>query len=246
MANVPQGLPATVTSLLAIATQRLAARNIFVKKLHSVEALGAASVIASDKTGTLTKNEMTVTEVWLERQFYWQEYSQLLGADDGSNSSSFDWLHRIATVCNTAYIDTVTDSDTGMKRQECHGSASETALIRFANDHRSIQRVRKRFPVRFEIPFNSRNKWHLVVVSTPDGADNEYTCLIKGAPEIVLARCDKYLSRAGAHVKDSEFDADFEAAYTRFGSTGRRVLGFAYATFTVTASDQLEQELPAE
>lgn len=79
VANVPQGLPATVTSLLAVATQRLADRNIFVKKLNSVETLGAASVIASDKTGTLTKNVMTVTEIWVDRQFAWQEYSQLLG-----------------------------------------------------------------------------------------------------------------------------------------------------------------------
>ncbi|EDQ86732.1 uncharacterized protein MONBRDRAFT_28085, partial [Monosiga brevicollis MX1] len=120
VANVPQGLPATVTSLLTIATKRLASRNIFVKKLNYVETLGAATVICSDKTGTLTKNEMTVTELWLDRDFFWQEFSELLDrkrskstANQGSDANvpnTFDMFHLVSSVCNKAFIERAEDS----------------------------------------------------------------------------------------------------------------------------------------
>ena len=78
VANVPQGLPATVTSLLTITASRMASRNILVKRLDSIETLGSASLIATDKTGTLTQNKMTVTDVWIDGRVYSEEFSNLL------------------------------------------------------------------------------------------------------------------------------------------------------------------------
>lgn len=73
---MPEGLPATVTSCLTVCAQRLASRNVFIKKLDSVETLGSCTVVASDKTGTLTQNKMTVSHLWVDMRTRTTEYAQ--------------------------------------------------------------------------------------------------------------------------------------------------------------------------
>jgi sodium/potassium-transporting ATPase subunit alpha len=121
IANVPQGLPATVTSCLAIASQRLAKRNVLVKRLATVETLGAANVICSDKTGTLTENKMTVTNLWFDAGFVPATES----FEDGNEviqHKSFLKLFRIAVLCNRAYFDPSTETEEQYRRRSIEES----------------------------------------------------------------------------------------------------------------------------
>ena len=97
----------------------------------------------------------------------------------------------------------------------------------------------------FEIPFNSRNKWHLVVTKKRGGADNEFTCFMKGAPEIILGNCSQQMTAHELSPIDENFKRDFGHAYNRFGASGRRVLGFAFLDFTADPT-ALEASYPKE
>jgi len=272
VANVPQGMPATVTSLLTITARQLAKRNVLVKRLDSVEALGATSVIASDKTGTLTMNKMTVTDAWCDGT---TGLAALQGAADGGGAASAcSLLTVVATVCNNAVLDrgaaggaeqlatlevaagavAVEMQPMGGER-DFVGNPSEVALVKFFDAVQPHEELRERYQVVHEIPFNSTNKWHVVVVRVDatdslfsglpaDGADEGdlYGVLMKGAPERVLDHCSSYYQNGALHSVNDEFRRKFEHAYRRFGSRGQRVLGFCLCTFRhpATASADFE------
>ncbi len=201
VAAVPEGLPAVVTLALAIGLQRLVRRNALIRKLPSVETLGSVTVICSDKTGTLTRNEMTVREVVTGSAHYHVSgagYEPCGGfhprgtANAGGHGEPIDpqdWPDlmralRIAAWCNTAQVDPRPDGGQGW---QVIGDPTEGALVvvaRKADVHAHDHEGR----VLHEIPFDSERKAMSVLVRGPDDSATMHT---KGAPEAILARSDR-------------------------------------------------------
>eukprot|EP01094_Clydonella_sp_ATCC50884_P000582 TRINITY_DN10456_c0_g1_i1.p1 TRINITY_DN10456_c0_g1~~TRINITY_DN10456_c0_g1_i1.p1 ORF type:complete len:981 (+),score=263.73 TRINITY_DN10456_c0_g1_i1:153-3095(+) len=256
VANVPQGIPATVTSLLMITAQQLAKRNVLVKRLDAVEALGATSVIASDKTGTLTKNEMTVTDAWCDTDYGLDLFEDCEDTMHKNKPSARRLMATVATVCNNAVADAAdgevvvsvsedvvaTDGAEHSAADEgraMKGNPSECALLAFTDRLERYEAVRARYPVQFEIPFSSKLKWHTVVVEFGEddavlgalaraaGVSTNRAMLLKGAPERVLDFCSHHVAGGTIQEVDPKFEHAFQTAYNQFGSEGQRVLGFA-------------------
>jgi Ca2+-transporting ATPase len=201
VAAVPEGLPAVVTLALAIGLQRLVRRNALVRRLPSVETLGSVTVICSDKTGTLTRNEMMVREVVTGSAHYHVSgagyeprggFHPRRGEIEGEHGEPVDprdWpdlmraLH-VAAWCNTAEVAPGPGDDPGW---QVIGDPTEGALIvvaRKADVHAHDRDGR----VLHEVPFDSRRKAMSVLVRGPDDSATMHT---KGAPEVVLAMCDR-------------------------------------------------------
>jgi len=273
VANVPQGLHVTVTSLLTITAGRLATRNVFVKRLDCVETLGSISLIATDKTGTLTKNVMTVTDTWTGREFVAQpsEESTTIVVDSATDyvagMTPKAVLTRGAALCNRAAPDlaqtdsiqiTIDDSpeavDGGrtnsaaklrspsivraqrklVTKRQYTGNPSDIALLRFADLNYSADATRDEYPLVFEIPFNSTNKWQLVIVPAPKEKVTRrgFDVYMKGAPEVIIKRCSTILSASGDEIPmDETMMSEFTHAYETFGRKGRRVIALATRRF---------------
>ncbi|GAB9476426.1 putative hydrolase [Globisporangium polare] len=287
VANVPQGLPATVTSLLTITAKRMAAHNIFVKRLDCVETMGSLTLIATDKTGTLTQNVMTVTDTWFGRGFHHQHQASAIvdplaidvDGDDGkldflTSPTARAVLFRGAALCNRAAfeapvaglamanggghepllnnyhprnsVSSLHARRDAVAKRKYSGNPSDIALLRFADLQFPSEVARAQCPVTFEIPFNSTNKWQLVIVPssvatgnpTGDNPGNQsMDVFMKGAPEVVITHCSTFLNAKGnEHAIDGAFHADFARAYERFGSNGRRVLAIATRRFSPSGS----------
>jgi magnesium-transporting ATPase (P-type) len=222
---IPEGLPAVITITLAIGVQRMAARNAIIRRLPAVETLGATSVICSDKTGTLTKNEMTARRVVTVRHTLFASGSGYAPKGDLEASGNDEDvaaleaaapLLRCGMLCNDAHLRQV-DS-----QWIVDGDPIEGALIVLATkaglnpDH-----VRSEWPRSDEIPFDARHRF--MATLNQAGADG-HAIFVKGAPERLLALCTKQATILGSQPTDHGYWAEriAEAA-----SAGERVLGFA-------------------
>ncbi|MCC6946179.1 MAG: HAD-IC family P-type ATPase [Bradyrhizobiaceae bacterium] len=222
---VPEGLPAVITITLAIGVQRMAARRAIIRRLPAVETLGSTSVICSDKTGTLTRNEMTARriitaehEIVVEGVGYEPVGSFMIGTTRHvSPPPVAEHLVRCALLCNDAYL----RETEGQWRVE--GDPMEGALVALAMKA-SIDPVKHRRDwVRIdEIPFDAQHRFMASLHRTPA---EEHVIFVKGAPERLLAMCADEAVHEGARPIDRAYWADriAEAA-----SHGERVLGFAY------------------
>jgi sodium/potassium-transporting ATPase subunit alpha len=170
VAFVPEGLPSVVTLLLSIAAKRMAAQNVLVKDLQGVETLGALTLLATDKTGTLTRNQMTVTNLWSSGKLYDATTGQGEDVDSAAvkftlEASGMREMVDIAALNSKIKFDR---TDVPFTEREILGDATETGLARFAGrwvpDGEYDKHVKSHRKV-FEVPFNSTNKWALVVVS---------------------------------------------------------------------------------
>ncbi|KAF1801576.1 hypothetical protein V8B55DRAFT_1472060 [Mucor lusitanicus] len=225
VAWVPEGLPATVTILLTISAKRMAARNVLVKDLQGVETLGAITLLATDKTGTLTRNQMTVTYVWtcltMRNVMDKQNQKGPILEEPGVRE-----ILEICTLNTKAKFDRV---DVPVSQRQILGDATETGLVRFAGEQlgKQFDTIPDEFPKVFEIPFNSDNKWAMTIHEKKH-ANGPLTLYVKGAPERVLNLCDKILLEDGSSVPLSdEHRAAFQETYARMASEGHRVIGFA-------------------
>ena len=226
VAAIPEGLPAVLTITLAIGVQRMAQRHVIVRKLPSIETLGAVSVICSDKTGTLTRNEMMVASIGLFSGHYAVSGDGYAPAGDiKPEPAMYDIarLARIAALCN----------DAELRDHEGHwtveGDPMEGALLVLAGKAEAdVQGWRR----QDEIPFDAAHWYMAVLVEAPDG---HREILVKGAPERILAMCRKQI----AATDGAPFDhAYWEAEALRIASGGQRVLALAWAE---TRSDSLHE-----
>jgi len=238
---IPEGLPAAVTITLAIGVMRMARQNAIIRNLPAVETLGSTTVICSDKTGTLTQNQMTVREIHAGGRLY-----QVTGSGYGSEGRiHFEEAPAIigenvalvetlgaGLLCNDSRLVREEDGSTGVE-----GDPTEAALIVAAyKAGLSEDELETRMPRLETIPFESEYKY----MATLHGADNaQKTIYIKGAVEVLIDKCSQALDEDGRHVpvEADRVLRDAEAMAAR----GLRVLAFARREMPA-AHDDLEHE----
>ena len=241
VAAVPEGLPAVVTIALALGLQRMVKRNALVRKLPSVETLGSVTVICSDKTGTLTRNEMTVQEVLaggaryrvsgvgytphgsFRREIETSAGAEPTFADEPVPAEPGGDLHQallIGASCNDAMLVPQGDGERGW---QVIGDPTEGALL-VAAMKAAIDPAAERKRVVFEIPFDSTRKAMSVVIHGPDG---NRVLFSKGAPEVILSKCSRELRDGGEVPLTSARRAEILDANAEMAGRALRVLALA-------------------
>ncbi|KNZ44478.1 hypothetical protein VP01_911g1 [Puccinia sorghi] len=226
VAWVPEGLPATVTLLLSIAAKRMAKAKVLVKDLQGVETLGALTMLATDKTGTLTRNQMTVTAMWTNltmRSAFESHNDEAEVQHFKTEDLGVREILEICTLCSKVKFDKM---DIPFEKREILGDATESGLTRFAGKNLEFDHVREKHPEAYSIPFNSTAKWALVVVQKPH-ANGDLTLYLKGAPERVLDRCSHALVNGESIPITEQFKTQYGEAYQYMASRGHRVIACA-------------------
>merc|ERR1719348_1900482 len=227
VANVPEGLLATVTVCLTLTAKRMAGKNCLVKNLEAVETLGSTSTICSDKTGTLTQNRMTVAHMWFDNQIVEADTSEdQSGAAFNKEAPGWKTLERVACLCNRAEF-RGNQEGVSILKKEVNGDASEAAILKCTELSKgNVIEYRRKNKKVCEIPFNSSNKFQVSVHETEDPQDNRYLLVMKGAPERILDRCSTIVIDGREMPLSQEWKNAFNTAYMDLGGLGERVLGF--------------------
>ncbi len=231
VANVPEGLLPTLTLALAMGTQRMAKRHALIKKLSSVETLGSTTVICTDKTGTLTTNEMTVRDIWVSGvrisvsgagytpEGELMRNGRKIGDDE---RSTCEFLLKAASLCNNAKL---VPPDGDQEKFKVLGDPTEAALLVAAKkigiDYEEVLKKEKRI---YELPFDSKRKRMTTV-----HLDGEKACaFVKGAPLEVLSLCSKILDKNGIRQITDDDRKAIEAQNDDYARQALRVLAFAF------------------
>ena len=203
VAAIPEGLPAIVTIMLSIGVTKMARKNSIIRKLPAVETLGSSSVICSDKTGTLTQNKMQVTKI-----------CDITGEKIDSQTRNF--ILEIASMC--------TDVDINNKK-ETTGEPTEVAIVNAALNYGinknelylNMNRIN-------DIPFDSNRK----MMTTIHRIGNKYRIITKGAPDVILKRCNKYYNNENVSILNTSVINSIENLNTNMANNALRVLAVAY------------------
>ena len=223
---IPEGLPATATIVMALGVQRMAKKNALIRKLPAVETLGSATVICSDKTGTLTLNKMTVTHVAIDTDFE-SGRASLINSVDEIHEGVYHELVYAAALCNDASF----DPD---RPGEIIGDPTEGALIQMASDlgvdHEELEDL---YPREWEQPFDSDRKR----MTTVHAIENRMCAYTKGAVDEMLPLCTHLLTEHGARPMTKQDREEIMRLCLTMSENALRVLGFA-----VRALDELPQD----
>ncbi|NUO07354.1 MAG: cation-translocating P-type ATPase [Candidatus Brocadia sp.] len=229
VAAIPEGLPAIVTIALALGVQRMVKRHVLIRKLPSVETLGCATVICSDKTGTLTQNEMTVRKIFTNGKTF--DISGTGYTPEGnftfdntplpeSDQRVVKFVLGIGTLCNSASLK---KDDTMWK---VIGDPTEGAILSVAAKAGIWkEELEKKFPLLSEIPFDSERKKMSTIRNTPHAA--QLVCE-KGAPDVILKDCTRIYSENGiSNLTENDIQAILNEN-NKMASAALRVLGVAF------------------
>ncbi len=233
VAAIPEGLPAIVTIVLAIGMNKMVERNAIVKKLLAVETLGATSVICTDKTGTLTQNEMTVVKVYTNDQVIEVEGNGYAPSGDfklggetiiPTTHGSLNILLIIAALVNDAKLEKVND------QYKIIGDPTEGALVTLSEKAglKSIE-LNAKYKRMDEIPFDSTRKMMTTFHQVPVG--DEIVSFTKGAPDIIIHRCNKVLMDGKVVDFIPELRKRALSYNSDFSKSALRVLALAYREY---------------
>jgi P-type Ca2+ transporter type 2C len=224
VAAIPEGLPAVVTVGLAIGVTRMVKKNSLIRKLPSVETLGSTTVICTDKTGTLTKNEMTVRKIYANNKIIevtgsgYKREGTFLFNNKKTNPKDLELLLRIGILNNDASI---TDG-------VVVGDPTEGALIvSAAKAGFNETALRKQHTRKDEIPFTSERK----IMSTIHDIEGEKVVYVKGAPEVVLKSCTSIYESGKIKNLNDKRKKEILQTNEEFANNALRVLGFAFRRF---------------
>lgn len=217
VAAIPEGMPAIVTIVLALGVQRMVKKNAIIRRLPAVETLGSASVICSDKTGTLTQNRMT-----LRRAFVHQ---QMVNLDSDNQAPGLEYLIRLASLCTDASV-VMEDG-----KEKFIGDPTETSILAYL---RTIgfdkSELLEDMPRIGELPFDSERK----CMTSVHTAGDEILVIVKGAPEMVLQKCTK------GHIEEAR------RANTAMAQEALRVLAVGFKVLDTAPSVYSPEELECD
>src|SRR3989344_4863594 len=243
IAAIPEGLPAVITISLAVGVQRMSQRNALVRHLPSVETLGSVNVICTDKTGTLTHDEMTVTKIWASGTVY-----DVSGSGYGTEGAFYvdtkladpkplQLLLKIGSLCSDAVVEDKKENNKDGQKNVV-GDPTEAALVIAAEKAGFTKKeLQKNEPLIDEIPFLSERKMMTTIHKAPKGT----VSYPKGAADVVIERCNRILVNGTVQRLDRAMKKEVYAQNELFAKEALRVLGFAYKdTFTDSASAEKE------
>jgi Ca2+-transporting ATPase len=227
VAAIPEGLAAIVTVALALGVSRMLKRKALVRKLPAVETLGCTSVICSDKTGTLTQNNMTVKALYYNDDYYKSDFKRIYRVDI---------LKKAFTYCNDCNYD--------LKQKDLNkslfGNPTETALIKaFFNEGHELKNFLENIDRVYEIPFNSTRKMMSVVVKE----NGNQVCYVKGAPERIIERCNYILINGQKVVFGGNYKQNVIKAVEKMSKNALRCIAAAYKDSGVEKSSSIEKNL---
>jgi len=215
VAAIPEGLPAIATIVLAIGVQRMVKRNAIVRRLPSVETLGSATVICSDKTGTLTQNRMTVKRLFFDNSMH--DVDSVIG--DNNDDKRFRLLVTVGTLCNDAKLKRADGEITTL------GDPTETALVDLGlRAGVNKDQLEAALPRVDEVPFDSKRK----LMTTVHRTENGYRVFTKGAVEELLAKSDSILLEEHIIKLEQSHRAMILETNEKMAQGALRVLGMAY------------------
>ena len=225
VAAIPEGLPAIVTIMLSIGVTKMARKNAIIRKLPAVETLGSSSVICSDKTGTLTKNQMKVVEL---RDIHGSIVME----------REYKFILDLASMCTDSYIENQDGTLVAM------GEATEIAIVNEAlRIGENKDELYKEYPRIADIPFDSGRK----LMTTVHKLGNKYRIITKGAPDVLLDRCIKYYYNGETITLTSNIKNKINTENLKLANDALRVLAVAYKDIDVLPSKidtvTLEKEL---
>jgi Ca2+-transporting ATPase len=233
VAAIPTELPAVVTSMLSLGTRGLAAKGAIVKRLRSVETLGSTSAICTDKTGTLTLNQMTARELIVVGRRY---------AIEGEGYSTAGRILRVAGETDTSLEDFLLPmalaNDASVSNGEIVGDPTEAALVVLAaKGGLDVEGTRRAYPRLAEVPFDSDYKLMATFHEMHDEGKDVVRCLVKGAPDVLLARSTTARNADGSSVPIELGRERVMAANDRLARDGLRVLAVASRDFDSATFD---------
>ncbi|MBD3203398.1 calcium-translocating P-type ATPase, SERCA-type [Candidatus Woesearchaeota archaeon] len=235
VAAIPEGLPAVVTISLSLGVKRMVKRNALIRKLPSVETLGCTTVICSDKTGTLTHNEMTVKKIYADDEIIEVKGSGYEPKGSFSKSTkSLELLLKIGVLNNDARI------DKEGKEYKIIGDPTEGALIVSAEKAGINKEIlENKYPRKKEIPFDSSRK----MMTTIHHIDEKKYAYVKGAPDILLDRCNRVIEHGKIKKLTKNQKKIIMDANQNFANDALRVLGFAYKEIKTDKKKEWEKNL---
>ncbi|MCD1146504.1 calcium-translocating P-type ATPase, SERCA-type [Peptoniphilus sp. KCTC 25270] len=245
VAAIPEGLPAIVTIVLSMGMGNMAKKNAIVKRLLAVETLGTTTYICSDKTGTLTQNEMTVTRAFVDGKEIkvsgtgYEPKGDITFEGSAVTDGDFPSLHIMSTI---ATLTNDADLDQGENGYRIIGDPTEGALLTFAGKQGYEElEVEKKYPRLQEIPFDSDRK--MMTTFHENFFDGKVSSFTKGAPDIILKRCNRISLNGEVVDLTEDLRKEILDANSHFAKNALRVLAFAYNNYDTMPEERTSEAI---